>query len=84
MKALHKIGVVEVDEDFMRVDKTLYNATNEGDDIGSWWKHCKKQKPRLHDVATSWKHCNVQEPQNHDTTSEGTTSWWKHCNEQKT
>jgi hypothetical protein len=35
LKALHKIGVAKVDEDVMRVDKTLYNATNEGDDIGS-------------------------------------------------
>jgi hypothetical protein len=68
----------------MWVDKALYNATNEGDDIGSWWKHCNKQKPWFHDVATCWKHCNVQEPRNHDTTSEGTASWWKHYNEQKT
>jgi hypothetical protein len=32
---LHKIGVAEVEDDVMRVDKALYNATNEGDDIGS-------------------------------------------------
>jgi hypothetical protein len=35
LKALCKIGVVEVEEDVMRVDKALYNATNQGDDIGS-------------------------------------------------
>jgi hypothetical protein len=35
LKALHKIGVAEVEDDVMRVDKVLYNATNEGDDIGS-------------------------------------------------
>ncbi len=81
LKALHKISVVEVEEDCMWVDNALCNATNEGVDIESWWKHCNKQKPWLHDVATCWKHCNVQEPQNHDTTSEGITSWWKHCNE---
>ncbi len=67
MKALHKIGVAKVEEDVMWVDKALYNATNEGDDIGSWWKHCNKQKPWLHNVVIYWKHCNVQEPQNHDT-----------------
>jgi hypothetical protein len=35
LKALHKISVVEVEEDVIRVEKALYNATNEGDDIGS-------------------------------------------------
>jgi hypothetical protein len=35
LKTLHKIGVANVEEDVMRVDKALYNATNKGDDIGS-------------------------------------------------
>jgi hypothetical protein len=35
LKALHKISVAEVEEYVMQVDKALYNATNEGDDIGS-------------------------------------------------
>jgi hypothetical protein len=35
LKALHKIGVAEVEEDVMQVDKALYNATNEDDDIGN-------------------------------------------------
>jgi hypothetical protein len=34
----------------MQVDKALYNATNEGDDIGSWWKHCNEQKTWKHNV----------------------------------
>ncbi len=35
LKTFHKIGVAEIEEDVMWVDKALCNATNEGADIES-------------------------------------------------